>query len=196
MTLESVITGDVLAVWRLLGALLGTLLLVAGSLWAGAQVTAQARALWRAVRGVHPQLVAAVDDPAVSRRLTIRQIRCWCNWSGYRPFRRRCGPRSCLRFSTRWRRGWIGRWGKPRTHRRSSVRARGGAWASPRWEYGVFLYALHTAQMNHASSHRWNYPLNDSETLRSSCLLIMIKAIVGLFLTAEPRAICLFISPA
>jgi len=59
MTLESMITGDVLAVWRLLGALLGTLLLVAGSLWAGAQVTAQARALWRAVRGVHPQLVAA-----------------------------------------------------------------------------------------------------------------------------------------
>lgn len=64
MILENMITGDVLAVWRLLGALLGTLLLVAGSLWAGAQVTAQARALWRAVRGVHPQLVAAVDDPA------------------------------------------------------------------------------------------------------------------------------------
>lgn len=53
-----------LAVWAALGALLGTLLIAAAILWAGAQVTRQARALWQAVRGYRAGVIAAVDDPA------------------------------------------------------------------------------------------------------------------------------------
>jgi hypothetical protein len=52
-----------LAVWSMLGALLGTLLIGAATLWASAQVTRQARSLWNAVRGQRAVVVAAVDEP-------------------------------------------------------------------------------------------------------------------------------------
>ena len=64
MTLESWVSPPMLAVWAALGALLGTLLLLAASLWAGGQVTRQARMLWQTVRGRRAQIIAAVDEPA------------------------------------------------------------------------------------------------------------------------------------
>ncbi len=58
------LTSDtLLQLWGALGALLATLLLTAGTLWASAQLTTQARTLWRAVRGYTPQVRAAVDQP-------------------------------------------------------------------------------------------------------------------------------------
>ncbi len=71
------IADEMLDVWRLLGALLGTLLLIAGSLWAGAQVTGQARALWRALRGHRAEMIAAVDevtDPLVVQLARLTTI--------------------------------------------------------------------------------------------------------------------------
>lgn len=62
--MDTWIAGEMLDVWRLLGALLGTLVLVAGLLWAGTQVTGQARALWRALRGHRAEVIAAVDEVA------------------------------------------------------------------------------------------------------------------------------------
>jgi len=62
--MDTWIAGEMLDVWRLLGALLGTLLLVAGSLWAGARVTEQARMLWGALRGHRAEVIAALDEPA------------------------------------------------------------------------------------------------------------------------------------
>lgn len=53
----------VIELWGVLGALLGTLALLAGTLWAGRQVPAQARALWLALRGHRAAVVAAVDEP-------------------------------------------------------------------------------------------------------------------------------------
>ncbi len=63
MTLQDVVTPGMLDVWRLLGALLGTLALVAATLWAGRQVTDQARAVWRALRGYQGAAIGAVDQP-------------------------------------------------------------------------------------------------------------------------------------
>ncbi len=60
--MDTWIAGEMLTVWALLGALLGTLLLIAGSLWAGARVTEQARALWRTLRGHRAGVIAAVDE--------------------------------------------------------------------------------------------------------------------------------------
>ncbi len=62
--MDTWIAGEMLDVWRLLGALLGTLALIAASLWAGARVTEQARALWRALRGHRAEVIAALDEPA------------------------------------------------------------------------------------------------------------------------------------
>ncbi len=67
-----VLVSDVmLELWSVLGALLATLLLVAGTLWASARVINQGRAVWGALRGHVPDVLAAVDDPgdAVNRRL-------------------------------------------------------------------------------------------------------------------------------
>jgi len=50
-------------VWSLLGSLLGTLLILAATLWASKQIMQQARGLWAAVRGYEPQIIAQVDDP-------------------------------------------------------------------------------------------------------------------------------------
>lgn len=61
---NSWVADEMLTVWTLLGALLGTLVLVAGLLWAGTQVTGQARALWRALRGHRAAAIAAVDEAA------------------------------------------------------------------------------------------------------------------------------------
>lgn len=63
MGIDTLVSEPMLAVWSLLGALLGTLLLVAGSLWASALVTRQTRALWHALRGQREAVVTAVDEP-------------------------------------------------------------------------------------------------------------------------------------
>jgi hypothetical protein len=80
--MDTWIAGAMLDVWRLLGALLGTLLLLAGSLWAGARVTEQGRALWRALRGHRAEAIAAVDettDPLIVQlaRLTTVPPEVW-----------------------------------------------------------------------------------------------------------------------
>ena len=61
--MEVLLSDQMLAVWAVLGSLLGTLLLAAAMLWAGTQVTHQGRALWRAVRGHQAEIIAAVDEP-------------------------------------------------------------------------------------------------------------------------------------
>lgn len=63
-----------ITVWSLLGSLLGTLLLVAGSLWASAQVVAQARRAWGAVRGHVPDVLAAVDEPGDALNARLGQL--------------------------------------------------------------------------------------------------------------------------
>ncbi|NDJ77544.1 MAG: hypothetical protein GYB65_14930 [Chloroflexi bacterium] len=57
------ISEETAQVWSLLGTLAGTLLLLALTLWASAQITRQARDLWLAVRGHRGTIIAAVDDP-------------------------------------------------------------------------------------------------------------------------------------
>lgn len=52
-----------LAVWGLLGTALGTLLILALTLWAGRQFARQARELWRTLRGRHDEIVHSVDEP-------------------------------------------------------------------------------------------------------------------------------------
>ena len=65
------VNGSVLDLWSLVGALLGTLLLLGGTLWTGERVAGQVRAIWRAVRGYRAPVVAALDEPsdALIRRL-------------------------------------------------------------------------------------------------------------------------------
>ncbi len=53
----------VLTLWQVLGALVGTLLVLAVLLWAGRQTVGQARGLWLALRGEIPVLVGAVNEP-------------------------------------------------------------------------------------------------------------------------------------
>jgi len=62
-TLDVWTSPPMLAVWAALGALLGTLLLLAASLWAGDQALRQARSLWGRVRGQRAQVIAAVNEP-------------------------------------------------------------------------------------------------------------------------------------
>ncbi|MBN1679583.1 MAG: hypothetical protein JW966_04775 [Anaerolineae bacterium] len=62
--IDTLVTEQTLALWQVLGTVLGTLLLAAATLWAGRQITQQARELWRVVRGHMPDVVAAVDQPA------------------------------------------------------------------------------------------------------------------------------------
>lgn len=61
----------ILQVWSWLGAVLGTLVLAVGVLWAGKEFTTQARRVWRVVWPHEGQLKAAVDEPtdAVNRQL-------------------------------------------------------------------------------------------------------------------------------
>jgi len=61
--MDVMVAEPALTVWSLLGTALGTLLLAAATLWAGAQLTRQAREVWRAVRGQTPQVIAALDEP-------------------------------------------------------------------------------------------------------------------------------------
>ncbi len=62
--MDSEVSGVLVQMWTLLGALAGTLTLLALTLWLGARVAEQGRALWRAVRGHVPQVLAAVDEPS------------------------------------------------------------------------------------------------------------------------------------
>ena len=61
--MDVMVAEPALAVWSLLGAARGALRLAAATLWAGAQLTRQAREVWRAVRGQTPQVIAALDEP-------------------------------------------------------------------------------------------------------------------------------------
>ena len=61
--MDVMLSEPTLTVWSLLGAALGTLLMAAATLWAGAQLTRQARHVWQAVRGQTPRVLAAVDEP-------------------------------------------------------------------------------------------------------------------------------------
>ena len=63
MSWDGLFSEQTWALWGVLGALLGTLLLVAALLWTGARVGEQARALWRSVRGQRAAVIAAVDEP-------------------------------------------------------------------------------------------------------------------------------------
>jgi len=77
MGIDTLVSEPMVTVWSLLGALLGTLLLVAGSLWAGALVTRQTRTLWHTLRGQRKAVVAAVDeptDPLIAQLATLTQI--------------------------------------------------------------------------------------------------------------------------
>jgi len=64
MSIDTLFSEQTWVLWGLLGTLLGTLLLVAALLWAGARVGEQARALWRSVRGQRAAVIAAVDEPS------------------------------------------------------------------------------------------------------------------------------------
>lgn len=61
----------ILQVWSWLGAVLGTLVLAVGVLWAGKEFTTQARGVWRALWTHESQLNAAVDEPTdtINRQL-------------------------------------------------------------------------------------------------------------------------------
>ncbi len=77
MIIDNLPADPMLAIWSLLGALLGTLLLAAAALWAGTLVTRQTRALWQAVRGQRPAVIAAVDestDPLIAHAAAITGI--------------------------------------------------------------------------------------------------------------------------
>jgi hypothetical protein len=63
IVLSDVFSDQALAVWQALGTLLGTLLLAAALLWASKQAVAQARDVWRAVRGYTPGVIGALDEP-------------------------------------------------------------------------------------------------------------------------------------
>lgn len=66
---------DVLiALWSVLGTLLATLLLAAGTLWASAQVAAQVRRVWGALRGHVPDVIAAVDDPGDALNVQLGRL--------------------------------------------------------------------------------------------------------------------------
>ena len=112
--MDTWIAGEMLDVWRLLGTLLGTLALIAASLWAGARVTEQARALWRALRGHR----AGDLRPGRASRPADRQL---ARLTAVPPG---CGRRSPAFLALAA--GWIARWG--RTAKR---RGEGGKGVSP-----------------------------------------------------------------
>ncbi|HEX3053228.1 MAG TPA: hypothetical protein VHP83_21395, partial [Aggregatilineaceae bacterium] len=64
----------VLTLWQVLGALLGTLLVLAALLWAGRQTIGQARGLWLALRGEVPALVGAVNEPSDPAVLELARL--------------------------------------------------------------------------------------------------------------------------
>ncbi len=72
--MEHLTSDALLQFWSALGALLATLLLTAGTLWASAQVTTQARQLWGAVRGYTPQVRAEVDEPGDAINTELAQL--------------------------------------------------------------------------------------------------------------------------
>lgn len=67
-------TEDVLALWGALGMLIGTLLLIALTLWAGTRTAVQVRALWGALRGSAPQVLAAVDEPGDALNVALARL--------------------------------------------------------------------------------------------------------------------------
>lgn len=68
------ISAQALDVWSLLGTLIGTLLLVAVTFWAGKHVTRQARELWQAVRGHKDALIASIDEPIDPAVVKLAQV--------------------------------------------------------------------------------------------------------------------------
>lgn len=70
MEWDVLVTDQALVLWGALGTVFGTLLLLAGTVWAGKLCTTQARDLWRTVRGHRADVIAAVDDstdPVIAR---------------------------------------------------------------------------------------------------------------------------------
>lgn len=63
MTPETWISAPMLEVWRLLGSLLGTLVILVATLWASQHLLVQARTVWRTIRGSQDAILAAVDEP-------------------------------------------------------------------------------------------------------------------------------------
>jgi hypothetical protein len=63
-----------LDIWGLLGTLIGTLLLLALTFWAGKHVTRQARELWHTVRGHKAALIHAIDEPTDPAVVTLAQV--------------------------------------------------------------------------------------------------------------------------
>lgn len=74
METHTFVSEPMLTVWALLGALLGTLLFVALTLWAGTQVAQQGRVLWQALRGQREEVVAAVDESTDPLNACLAQI--------------------------------------------------------------------------------------------------------------------------
>lgn len=60
--MNTLVSPAMLAVWSALGALAGTLVLLAVTLWAGQFVTDRTRALWQTVRGQREAVRRAVDE--------------------------------------------------------------------------------------------------------------------------------------
>ena len=60
--------------WSLLGALLATLLLLAGTLWASATLAGQVRRIWAVLRGHLPEVVAAVDQPGDAINVQLARL--------------------------------------------------------------------------------------------------------------------------
>lgn len=61
--LDKLLSPEMVDVWRLLGALLGTLALITATLWIGRQAAGQVRGVWHAVRGYEETAIRAVDQP-------------------------------------------------------------------------------------------------------------------------------------
>jgi hypothetical protein len=75
--MQTLFSESTLQIWALLGTLLGTLLLFAGSLWASRQITQQARELWHTLRGHTPAIIGAVDettDPLIGQLARLSPV--------------------------------------------------------------------------------------------------------------------------
>lgn len=61
-------------VWSALGALLATLLLLAGTLWASTVVMRQVQQGWHSLRGHVPDVIAAVDQPGDAINVQLARL--------------------------------------------------------------------------------------------------------------------------
>jgi hypothetical protein len=76
--MNGIVSDQALVVWSALGTVLGTLLILAATLWASRALVEQARAVWRVARGERAALVAVLDepgDPLIARLEAITGLR-------------------------------------------------------------------------------------------------------------------------